>query len=56
MFGSVFDLGLSFRCTYGTPVAVMLEHSPPPPSLVIDYIVANRDLSEEDEKGIMLAL
>jgi hypothetical protein len=55
MFGSAFHLDVSLHCTYGAPIADMLEHSPPLP-LVIDYIDYDRDLSEEDEKGIMLAL
>ena len=56
MFRSVFHLGLCLRCTNGTPVADMLEHSSPLP-LVIDYHTdGNRGLSEEDEWGIMLAL
>ena len=55
IFGSVFHLGISLRCTYGAPIADMLEHSPPLP-LLIDYIDEGRGLSEEDEKGIMLAL
>ncbi len=55
MFRSVFHLGLCLRCTKGTPVADMLEHSSPLP-LVIDYhIDGNRGLSDEDEWGIMLA-
>src|SRR5216683_1830856 len=54
IFGSVFHLGVSLRCTYGAPIADMLEHSPPLP-LLIDYIDEDRGLSEEDEKGMMLA-
>jgi hypothetical protein len=34
----------------------MLEHSPPLPLVIDYYIDGNRGLSEEDEKGIMLAL
>jgi hypothetical protein len=56
VFRSVFHLGLCLRCTNGTPVADMLEHSPPLPLVIDYYIDGNRGLSEEDEKGIMLAL
>jgi hypothetical protein len=54
IFGSAFHLDVSLRCTYGAPIADMLEHSPPLP-LVIDYIDEDRGFSEEDEKGMMLA-
>jgi hypothetical protein len=54
MFGSAFHLDVSLRCTYGSPIADMLEHSPPLP-LVIDYFDEYRGLSEEDKKGMMLA-
>src|SRR6267154_1969619 len=46
-------LGLCLVCTYGTPVADMLAHSPPLP-LVIDY--DGRDVTAEDEEAILLAL
>jgi hypothetical protein len=62
-------LGLSLVCTYGTPVANMLAHSPRLP-LIIDYFVHSPPLpldysgddddishiSEEEEKGIIFAL
>ena len=48
-------LGLSLLCTYGTPVADMLAHSPPIP-LIISYFTKNRELTTEDEEGIILAL
>ena len=48
-------LGLSLLCTYGTPVADMLAHSPPLP-LIISYFFENRELTTEDEEGIILAL
>jgi len=50
-------LGLCLVCTYGTPVADMLAHSPPLP-LVIDYFDShgNPDITAEDEEGILLAL
>ena len=48
-------LGLCLVCTYGTPVADMLAHSPPLP-LVIDHAIRYRDVTVEDEDGILLAL
>ena len=53
MLGSASYLGICLVCTYGTPVADMLEHSPPLP-LVIDY--KYHDITAEDEEGIFLAL
>jgi hypothetical protein len=38
ILGSASYLGVSLICTYGTPVADMLAHSPPLP-LVIDYFM-----------------
>ena len=55
IFGSASYLGLCLVCTWGTPVADMLAYSPPLP-LVIDYTDKNRDLTAEEEEGIMLAL
>ena len=55
IFGSATYLGLSLLCTYGTPVADMLAHSPPFP-LVIGYFRKDRELTTEDEEGIILAL
>jgi hypothetical protein len=54
ILGSASYLRLSLVCTNGTPVANMLAHSPPFP-LTIDYI-AEDDIAEEVEEGIMLAL
>ena len=48
-------LGISLVCTYGMPVADMLEHSPPLP-LVIDFFERGRNITPEDEDGIFLAL
>jgi hypothetical protein len=52
-------LRLCLLCTYGTPVADMLAHSPTVP-LIIDYNDINnpdgRELTAEDEKGIQRAL
>ena len=55
LLGSASYLGISLVCTYGTPVADMLAHSPPLP-LVVDYYSTDRDISAEDEKQIILAL
>ena len=52
---SATHLGLSLVCTYGTPVAEMLRHSPPFP-LVIGYFTKHRRLTTKDEEGIVLAL
>ena len=53
ILGSASYLGLCLVCTYGTPVADMLAHSPLLP-LVIDYEYT--DITEEDEKVVLLAL
>ena len=53
ILASASYLGLCLVCTYRTPVAYMLAHSPPLP-LAIDYI--GRDIAAEDEEGIILAL
>ena len=53
ILGSASYLGLCLVCTMGTPVADMLAHSPALP-LVIDFF--QRDITEEDEQGICLAL
>ena len=55
ILGSATYLGLSLLCTYGTPVADMLAQSPPLP-LVVGYFLNNRQLTTEDEEGIILAL
>ena len=55
IFGSASYLGLFLVCTYGTPVADMLAHSPPLP-LVVDYYTRDRDISTDDEEGTFLAL
>jgi len=57
IFASASHLGLSLLCTYRTPVADMLAHSPPLP-LVIDYAdwSQNLTLSPVDKEGIKLAL
>ena len=48
-------LGLCLVCTYGTPVADMLAHAPPLP-LILDYVDGGREVTTEDEEGILLAL
>ena len=53
--GSASYLGISLVCTYRTPVADMLAHSPPLP-LVVDYNTRGRDISTDDEEGTILAL
>ena len=55
ILGSASYLKLCLVCTYGTPVATMLERSPPLP-IVIDYPEVNWDITSQDEEGIMLAL
>ena len=53
--GSPFHLGLCLVCTFGTPVADMLAHSPPLP-LIIDYSYADWDITAEEEERIVFAL
>jgi hypothetical protein len=48
-------LDLHLLCTYGVPVAEMLAHSPALP-LIIFYNKKGRDMTAEDEEGILLAL
>ena len=54
LFGSAPYLGISLVCTYGTPVADMLAHSPHLP-LFIDYC-KDLNITAEDEEQIILAL
>ena len=54
VLGSASYLGLCLVCTYGTPVADMLAHSPPLP-LVIDYFQEDGDITREEE-GVVVAL
>jgi hypothetical protein len=53
ILGSASYLGLCLVCTYGTPVADMLAHSPPLP-LVIDY--QDIDLTAEDKEALIILL
>jgi Ring finger domain len=55
ILGSPSYLGLSLVCTYGTPIADMLSHSPPLP-LDIDFFRDHWDITAEGEEGVILAL
>jgi hypothetical protein len=55
IFASPSRLDLHLLCTYGTPVADMLTHSPPLP-LTIYYPDKYRKMTKKDEKCILLAL
>jgi len=57
ILASTSYLGLNLLCTFGTPVADMLAHSPRLP-LVLDYLVKdfNTNIAAEDEERVMLAL
>ena len=54
ILGSASFLGVSLVCSYGTPVADMLAHSPPLP-LVLEYNSKGR-ITTDDEVGMLLAL
>ena len=55
ILGSASYLGLSLVCTYGTPVADMLAHSPPLP-LDFDYFDEGVGIAAEEEEGAILGL
>ena len=55
ILGSASHLDLCLLCTYGTPVADMLAHSPPLP-LIIDHTDESLDITTEDEEDILLTL
>jgi hypothetical protein len=55
IFCSASYLDLSLVCTYGTPIADMLTHSPHLP-LVVDYNEQGRDITTDDEEGMIVAL
>ena len=55
VLASASNLHLFLVCTYGTPVADMLAQSPLLP-LIIDYNDQDRNISVEDEEGILVAL
>ena len=54
-FASASYLNICLVCTYGTPVAEMLAHSPFLP-LAIDYVAQDCEITREDEEGILCAL
>ena len=55
ILASPVRLDLHLVCTYGTPVADMLAHSPPLP-LVINYLDIDHERTPEDDDHILLAL
>jgi len=55
VLASAFHLGLCLVCTHGTPVAKMLAHSPALP-LIVDYVDQDREMTLQDEDGILIAL
>ena len=55
ILGSASYLDLSLVCTYDTPIADMLTHSPHLP-LVVDYFHKTRDITADDEEGIIFVL
>ena len=55
IFRSASYLGIFLVCTYGTPIADMLAHSPPLP-LIVHYDTEGRDITTDDEDGIIFAL
>jgi hypothetical protein len=55
VLASPSHLNLYLVCTFGTPVAEILANSLPLP-LAINYVDENRELTTEDERGILLAL
>ena len=55
IYGSPSHLNLHLLCTNGTPVADMLNHSPPLP-LILNYHNRRATLTTEDNEGILLAL
>ena len=55
MLESASYLRLSLVCARGTPVAIMLAHSPPLP-LIIDHLDLNGNFTTKHEEGVVLAL
>ena len=55
VLASTSHLGLCLVCTHGTPVAKMLAHSPALP-LIVDYVDHDREMTLQDEDGILIAL
>jgi len=56
ILGSASHLGLRLLCTYGTPVADMLAHSPPLPLIIDHFGLDDHDITADEEEGIILAL
>jgi len=56
IFASPSRLNLQLYCTYGTPVADMLSHSPPLPLSVSYHEGAPHPFTPKDEEGALLAL
>ena len=55
ILSSTSYLRLHLLCTYGTPVADMLAHSPPLP-IIIEHFVRHYGITTKDKEGIVLAL
>ncbi len=55
VLASASHLGLCLVCTHGTPVTKMLANSPPLP-LIVDYVDQDREMTLQDEDGILIAL
>ena len=55
ILGLASHLGLCLVCTRGTPVAVMLAHSPPLP-LIVFHSDQHHNLTMEEEEGITFTL
>jgi hypothetical protein len=54
ILASPVQLDIHLLCTYGVPVADMLEHSPPLPLIV--FYEDDRGMTTDDEEGALLAL
>ncbi|KAI0247360.1 hypothetical protein BJV78DRAFT_1157242 [Lactifluus subvellereus] len=55
ILASQIRLNLHLVCTYGTPVADMLENSSSLP-LIINFLQEGREMTAKDEQGVLLAL
>jgi hypothetical protein len=55
VLASAFHLDLCILCTYGTPIADVLAHSPPFP-LILDFLDEHREITTADEDGILFVL
>ena len=56
IFGSASYLGIFLVCSYGTPVADMLAHSPHLPLIVHYASEGRKNITTDDEQGIFFAL